>query len=177
MDYNIELRRIRKRVEKMVNIKKILRFILIIMIIINWIVIFTFSSEKSEKSNETSGRVINAIVESSPKTKNLSNKEKEKKKKELVVPVRKTAHFTVYAISGLLTYLCALTFEGKNRNRILISLLLAFLYACTDELHQLFVSGRSGEFKDVCIDTCGAAFGILFIYINYKIIKKIKKKT
>ena len=44
-----------------------------------------------------------------------------------------------------------------------------------DELHQLFVPGRSGQVKDVLIDGCGAVIGALIIWgISYLI--HIKKK-
>ena len=57
--------------------KKIVRYITIILIIINCAVIFNFSSEKSEQSSETSGNLINVIIEINPKTKNLNIQEKE----------------------------------------------------------------------------------------------------
>lgn len=155
--------------------KYIARIILIILIIINCFVIFRFSSEESEQSNQTSGKVVDNIVEKSPKTKNLSKKEKEKKKEEIVTPVRKAAHFSIYTCLGALLYLLCRTFKGKNWKRILISIGLAFTYACTDEMHQRFVGGRSGEFKDVCIDSCGAIFGIAIVFIICTIINKIIK--
>ena len=43
------------------------------------------------------------------------------------------------------------------------------LYACTDEIHQLFIQGRAGQLKDVLIDTIGSLTGI---YI-YKVVKKV----
>ena len=164
--------------EKRKNIKmnKFIRYILIALIVLNCILIFNFSSEKSEKSDVTSGRVINTIIEINPRTKGLSNQEKEKVKKRIVVPVRKTAHFTVYTSLGMLLYLCARTFEGENKRKMLISLMLAFLYACSDEIHQLFVSGRSCELKDVCIDTCGALFGIVIALGIVRILTIIKEK-
>lgn len=160
-----------------INIKKyITRAILVVLIIINCVVIFNFSSEQSEKSNETSGKVVETIVEKDPKTRNLSKKEKEKKKEEIVTPVRKTAHFTVYTCLGALIYLLCRTFKGKNWKKILISIGLAFTYACSDEIHQRFVGGRSGEFRDVCIDSCGAIFGITIVLIICTIINIIIKR-
>ena len=44
------------------------------------------------------------------------------------------------------------------------------LYAASDEFHQLFVEGRTCAFRDVCIDSAGAAAGILIA----SIIKKKK---
>ena len=157
------------------NKKVVARIILIILIILNCIFIFKFSSEKSEKSDVRSGRVIQAIVELNPKTKNLSDEEKEKIKEDIVMPVRKTAHFTIYMSLGMLLFLCSKTFNAEDKKNVLVSLTFAFLYACTDEIHQMFVSGRSGEFRDVCIDSCGALFGIIIVFFLWKIVKKISK--
>ena len=99
----------------------------------------------------------------------MSKKDREKKKQKIVVPVRKTAHFTVYTILGVLVYLFTRTFEGKNWKKVLISIGFAFLYACSDELHQLFVSGRSGEIKDILIDSCGATFGVIIVWSLWKV--------
>ena len=42
-------------------------------------------------------------------------------------------------------------------------------YSITDEIHQIFVSGRSGEIRDIIVDTCGSTVGILLnIIINRK---------
>ena len=59
------------------NKKIILRIVLLILIIINCLVIFKFSSEKSEESNQTSGIVIEKIIEINPYTKNLDEAKKE----------------------------------------------------------------------------------------------------
>ena len=45
------------------------------------------------------------------------------------------------------------------------------IYAITDEIHQIFVIGRSGEIRDIIIDTCGSTVGILTINIKKKINK------
>ena len=44
------------------------------------------------------------------------------------------------------------------------------LYACTDEFHQRFVPGRSGELRDVGIDCCGVLTGVL-LYTAYRHLK------
>ena len=58
------------------NTVKLKRYILIILIIINCVTIFKFSSEKSEKSNESSGRIVNIVAELIAKTGNLNNEKK-----------------------------------------------------------------------------------------------------
>ena len=36
---------------------------------------------------------------------------------------------------------------------------LSILYSCTDEFHQLFISGRSGSIRDILIDSIGILIG------------------
>ena len=38
------------------------------------------------------------------------------------------------------------------------------LYAASDEIHQLFVPGRSGQLRDVFLDSAGVAAGILLAW-------------
>lgn len=156
------------------NKKYGIRIILIIMIIVNCLVIFKFSAQGAEMSNGSSGKVVNKIVEILPQAKNLSDNEKEELKEKITTPVRKMAHFSIYTCLGLLAYLCSKTFEGTEKKRLIGSWGFGTLYACTDEFHQLFVEGRSGEIKDVIIDSTGVLFGILIAHIIIKIINKLK---
>ena len=89
--------------------------------------------------------------------------------------IRKTAHFSVYLILGILSINLLSSFNIKRF--IMFSSLFCFIYACTDEFHQLFVMGRSCEMRDVLIDTLGSFVGI-FIYYKIKLyINKRQKLT
>ena len=48
-----------------------------------------------------------------------------------------------------------------------------FLYACTDEIHQLFIEGRSGEIRDILVDSTGALIGMVLVGIILKIKKRV----
>ena len=48
------------------------------------------------------------------------------------------------------------------------------VYAFTDEVHQLFISGRTGELKDIIIDTAGATIGLLIYDFIYKMKEALK---
>ncbi len=85
-------------------------------------------------------------------------------------PIRKLAHFSEFLILGILAYLYIS--ECKIKNNYLWSMLLSFLYAISDEIHQIFVPGRYCAITDILIDTFGAFIGILFIHL---IINKWKK--
>lgn len=159
------------------NKKIVIRIILIIMIVINCVTIFNFSSQEAEKSSNTSGKVIEAIIESSSKTKNLSKEEKEIIKEKITKPIRKTAHFTIYMCLGMLLFLYAQTFEASRKKKFMYSWALGAIYACTDEFHQKFVDGRSCEITDVGIDSLGVLFGILVAISILKSISIILKKV
>ena len=79
--------------------------------------------------------------------------------------IRKCAHITEYAILGGLALRAIAAnrpggFAG-NRWRIAgAALVVAALYAASDEYHQSFVPSRGASVEDVCIDACGAAVGI-----------------
>ena len=77
--------------------------------------------------------------------------------------VRKAAHISAYFVLGILIYSLLKEYRLRIKHLVLASIALAMLYACTDELHQMFVPGRSGEVRDVLIDTAGAAVGV-FVY-------------
>jgi VanZ family protein len=49
------------------------------------------------------------------------------------------------------------------------------LYAASDEFHQLFVPGRSGEVKDVLIDSAGAVTGALLFYLALRLYENYRK--
>ena len=66
--------------------------------------------------------------------------------------LRKLAHATEYAVLGfLLARVVALV----------PAFALGVLYAITDELHQMLVSGRQGAPRDVLIDAFGVGIGLL----------------
>ena len=80
--------------------------------------------------------------------------------------VRKTAHFTEYAVLGFFTYK-AVSCDVKDRKKaVLIAQLISTGYASTDEIYQLFVPGREGKVFDVMIDSCGAFCGIMVSMIT-----------
>lgn len=70
---------------------------------------------------------------------------------------RKAAHFTEYAILGLL-WAWALP---RGPYRLILAWAAATLYAGSDEFHQMFVAHRGPAVADVAIDSAGAAAALL----------------
>ena len=82
--------------------------------------------------------------------------------------LRKCCHLTEYAILGLLIFR-ALRHSRTDLPpwswpRVGGTILLVFLYACTDEFHQRYVPTRTPLFSDVLIDTGGGTFGVLLAW-------------
>ena len=77
--------------------------------------------------------------------------------------IRKTAHFSEYAVLGVGALNLAKNLARRGSGRCAsIGVLLAFaLVAVADETLQLFVPGRSGSLRDVAIDLAGYTFGVL----------------
>lgn len=74
--------------------------------------------------------------------------------------VRKLAHFSEYAVAGLLGGVCILQGKKVRSPWLIVALAAGLLVALCDETIQLFVPGRSGQVLDVWIDFAGDAVGI-----------------
>lgn len=79
--------------------------------------------------------------------------------------IRKSAHITEYAILGGLALRAIAprqprAFAEKRWKLAAAALVIAALYAASDEFHQSFVPSRGASVHDVLIDTCGACLGI-----------------
>ena len=69
--------------------------------------------------------------------------------------LRKVAHVTVYVVLTLLLYGALRPHMANSAHAWLPAMLIAVLYACSDEWHQTFVPGREGTVHDVVIDGIG----------------------
>ena len=123
-----------------------------LIITVVWMtVIFCFSAQPADVSTDTSLRVGMTIGKMSvPDFSKLPKEEQIDYAKKIEFPVRKMAHATEYAILGcLLTNLCQ---SLSMKRAYMWSWLMGSAYAATDEFHQLFVPGRSGQITDVMLE-------------------------
>ena len=144
-----------------------------LLLLVLMILIYCFSAQVADDSTLTSSRVCwFAARHLITDFQDMEADVQEKIVNGLTFIVRKTAHFSEYALMGALWYLWL--------HRVKFAPLIAFtatsLYSCTDEIHQRFVPGRSGEMRDVVLDSSGALFGILCAFILLCIIYCIRRR-
>lgn len=147
---------------------------LICLIIFLMSLIFSFSSQPAKKSESLSDNVTLVVIDITAKLTNqdISRNKQEKLIKQLRFYIRKTAHFSLYFVLGVLIF--NLLKKYSINKQVLFSLIICFLYACSDEVHQYFVMNRTAKLFDVLVDTLGSLIGIL-ICLAFKKIKKSRK--
>lgn len=152
------------------------RKVFLILTVVWMAVIFSFSAKPADESESQSlraGKIVCSIFV--PGYDNMSEQEQIFMAESIDYPVRKAAHATEYAIlAGLM--LGIVVTSSINWKHLLEVVIVAVVYASTDEFHQLFVPGRSGRFMDVLIDATGALAGVVFIFIVYRLNNKVKIK-
>ena len=146
------------------TMSKIGKILLPVLTVCWMMVIFWFSAAPAPESSEMSytvgiqiGKI--AVADFDAWTTEKQNAFAEK----IEYPIRKMAHATEYAILGMLMSGAVYAYSVCGMKVIRYAWILATIYAATDEFHQLFVPGRSGQFRDVLLDSTGAAVGILIL--------------
>lgn len=143
--------------------RKLFSWILVVL----WMtLIFYLSHQPATESNELSIGItekITGIVDKAiPNTINTNIR-------NLNHIIRKYAHFFAYLVLGILTF-NGLKDSGIAGGRgFILALIICILYAISDEIHQLFIPGRSGQVTDVVIDGMGSLVGVILYQMNNKI--------
>lgn len=152
-----------------------------IIAIICCIVIFSFSAVPAKASTKQSKGLTYNVIKLLNGNK-LNEKELEKLTKKVNPIVRKVAHFSIYMILAIFTYIFIeeLNIKSKSekerlRKNILYTCIFCIIYAIFDEIHQIYVPGRTGKAIDVIIDTLGSCMGIAILLLNNS-LKIIRKK-
>ncbi|WP_019229311.1 VanZ family protein [Sedimentibacter sp. B4] len=125
------------------------------------LVIFFLSAQPAFASNSLSRGVTKIIVETIGKVIPLDIEMSTLNDivSQLNHFVRKFAHFSAYAVLGVLVSYALAKNKIQGKRAFALSLAICIIYAVSDELHQLLVPGRGCQLKDVIIDTSGALSG------------------
>lgn len=125
-------------------------------------VIFWLSSRTADESAAQSGRILQWLI----------NAFGDNFFTDFIV--RKAAHCLEF--TGLCLLFNISLLQTSKRRMPFWSIALTSLYAATDEIHQLFVAGRSCQLSDWAIDSCGAIIGTVGFLILYAIANQILQK-
>ena len=129
-------------------------------------IIFSFSMQVADVSNEQSGFIVNLVLTIFvPIFGNIFSID------TLTHIIRKLAHFSEYALLGILG---SNTKEAwKNSKYSYLLYIYGPINAVLDETIQYFTPGRSCQISDMILDSCGYVVGFLFLTV---LIKNINKK-
>lgn len=148
-----------------------------IILVILWMgLIFYFSNQEASVSTTQSDKIIeivNVVAKNNESFKDILLKLYESKGANFVI--RKSAHMFSYFVLAILSFIMVYTHKENINLSIKYSFLISILYAISDEIHQLFIPGRSGMIQDVFIDGIGVVVGIIIITIIFKLFIKNKK--
>lgn len=127
--------------------------------------IFWLSAQNGDKSHDMSQKICISIVTCFNEQGNLELTEKQLSKFCVYLdgPIRKLAHFTEYAVLGLVLTRIVSYYVNERWKRILIVLGVLAGIGIIDEVHQLFIIARNGKLQDVIVDVLGGSIGMLFV--------------
>ena len=135
--------------------------------------IFFFSTETAEQSDETSGYFTRQVIDVLyPDYAKYEKKQQQSLYDSIQTVIRKMAHYTEFAILGFLMRLCLESWFGKRKWLTPVSWGLSTLYASTDEMHQILIDGRSGQWTDILLDSAGVLSGVLIAVLVLFLVRK-----
>ena len=137
------------------------------------VLIFCFSMEPAEQSDETSGILARRMIRMLyPEYDYYPEPQQTDLYDSIQAVVRKTAHFTEFAVLGVLLRLCLESWFGKKKWLGPAGWSAGTLYAGTDEVHQILVAGRTAQWTDVLLDSAGVLTGVLLAALAVYLVRK-----
>lgn len=134
-------------------------------------VIFYLSHQPADESSALSSGIVQSIISAIETITRTSISDTD----WMHYIVRKGAHLFAYFFLAILFMNACKQMGWKRIYQVIIALVGCALYATTDEVHQLFIPGRSGEVKDVLIDTVGASIGIVTFLVMHTWIERFNR--
>ena len=153
-----------------------IKYILWFLVIVWMVIIFALSNTSANKSSNDSRNVFGGMVNISTKiTNSIGITNFSRNDLKIIINnynglFREFMHSFVYFVLIILLLL-ALKYSDMDYECI-ISLFICLIYALSDEVHQIFISGRTFQLIDLFLDSLGVLFGIILYKLIY--INKIK---
>ena len=142
--------------------------IVYLLLLIFWIIIiYMLSNQTGDISGGSSEGIIKNTLEIIYSIFNISKVNINEVVHILYNPIRECAHAFEYFVLGFLTFKNLENFNIKNK--YVITLLFCFIFALFDEVHQLFINGRTFQIIDILIDVLGTSLFLAITTIKKKI--------
>ncbi|MDO4562901.1 MAG: VanZ family protein [Clostridia bacterium] len=138
------------------------KIFVVILVLLGVLRTFAFSAQTSEESGALSDSLIYRVMVNFSFFSAMDEAARMSYVEEASFYVRKGAHMFLFATLAAACVMMFLVWQGKSRS----AFIMCTIFAVTDELHQLFVPGRSGELRDVCVDMTG----VLIIFALVRIL-------
>lgn len=146
--------------------QKFLNFVSWMFLFLWAALIFILSAQPAVKSDDLSKGITKAIIETidSWVSLGLETSTTDDLVSQINHLVRKLAHGGSYFIMGILSVNAFRRISRIGNKGYAFSSAFCILFAISDEVHQLYVPGRSGEVRDVLIDSTGAILAVLLLW-------------
>lgn len=140
-------------------------------------VIFWFSSQNGEQSGGQSNALSEFFLKIlKPNFENLNENEKQQLLNTTSQITRTIAHFGIYLILALFVTAFTNTYNIKRKKVIIYSLIFCLIYSVSDEIHQIYVDGRTFQIIDIIIDNIGNLTGAFLFFVIKRFYRIIKYK-
>lgn len=142
--------------------KRKLRILAFIPMIAMMLLIWGFSANTGDASSKQSSGIVSRVVLFAEKVTGIELTEEERVcwEERIHTPIRKVAHMTEYMIFSWTVAFPFLLYKKRKDGISKGAFIFCVCYAILDEIHQLFVPDRSGQIRDVLIDSIGILIGI-----------------
>lgn len=149
-------------------VKKTIRLVLSLFVLFWLVFIFYLSNQPASVSAQNSFQMSQQILE-------LIHEDPPVQKIRLFDNfLRNSAHFSVFFILALALWPLNRLYGVKRP--YLITIILSFLYALSDEIHQIFVPGRAFELSDLILDFSGSLLALSLWFLWNLAYDKFKPK-
>lgn len=146
-----------------INMKKVISYILLI----SWIIlIFILSNQTGEVSGSESSSILYNIFNVIFNIFNLDTSNLSNFISIIHEPIRELMHALEYFILGILLINVLKYYNIKNI--VTVAIMMCLIYSITDELHQLFISGRTLQYFDLLMDNIGSILGVILYNKSHK---------
>lgn len=89
---------------------------------------------------------------------------------------RELMHGVVYFVLAIFAELTVIGAINKKHDSVIITFIFCIFYGLTDEIHQLFVPGRSFQIIDLIMDASGALIAIVLVVVTSNVVNRKKYK-